>query len=200
MPIVPARPVHAARSGRTTRSGPVRQDRSLRGGRGDDAAGDAIACIPGGIGLHIVRLLVDDDGGAAVRDDAVGRGRVEREIVHLQRGLTDVALTDGDVLGKIAGMVAHGILNAVLFVLGIEVGASGLEIGRIAQGFGMDVDSVLAYRKIFEVELDGELALFLLEGGGTGVFTGAGLEGNDDFVLRSGEDWSGEQTKRKYDD
>ena len=41
-------------------------------GRGDDAAGDAVAGVAGGVRLHIVGLLVDDDSGAAVGDDAVG--------------------------------------------------------------------------------------------------------------------------------
>src|SRR5205823_13691097 len=172
----------------------------LGGRRSDDAAGDAIAGVAGGVGLHVVGFLVDDYCRAAVGDDAVGRGGVEGEIIYLQSGLTDVAFTDGDVQGKIAGVVAHGILNAVLLVLGIEVSAGGLEVGWIAEGFGVDVDGVLADGKIFEVEFDGEFALLLLEGGGAGVLTGAGLEGNDDFVLWFGEGWYGEQTKRKCGD
>ena len=51
----------------------------------------------------------------------IGGGGVEGEVVDLEGGVTDVAFTDGDVLGKIAGVVAHGILKAVLLVLGIEV-------------------------------------------------------------------------------
>src|ERR1700712_5513730 len=103
-----------------TRSGPVRQDRFLGCGRGDDAAGDAVAGVAGGVGFHVVWLLVDDDGGAAVGDDAVGRSGVKGKIVNFEGGLTDVALADGDVLGKIAGVVAHGIERAVLLVLRIE--------------------------------------------------------------------------------
>ena len=61
----------------------------------------------------------------------------------------------------------------------------------------MDVDAVLADGKILEFDLDGELALLLLEGGGTGVLAGAGLEGNDDFVLRFGEGWDGEKAEGK---
>jgi hypothetical protein len=97
-------------------------------------------------------------------------------------------------------VVAHGILKAVLLVLGIEVRTGGLEVGWIAEGFGVYVDAMLADGKIFEVNLDGELALFLLEGGGAGVLAGAGLEGNDDFILRFGEGWNGEKTKRKCGD
>jgi len=40
--------------------------------RGDDATGDAVTGVAGRVGLHVVGLLVDDDGGAAVGDDAVG--------------------------------------------------------------------------------------------------------------------------------
>src|SRR6266478_6290927 len=86
----------------------------LRGGRGNDAAGDAVAGVAAGVGLHVVQLLVDDDGGAPVGDDAVGGGGVEGEVVELEGGVADVAFPDGDVLGKIAGVVAHGILKAVL--------------------------------------------------------------------------------------
>ena len=59
---------------------------------------------------------------------------------------------------------------------------------------------MLADGKIFEFELDGELALFLLERGGAGVLTGAGLEGNDDFILRFGEGRDGDKTKRECGD
>ena len=45
--------------------------RALGGRRGDDSTGNAVTGIAGGIGLHIVGFLVDDDGGAAVGDDAV---------------------------------------------------------------------------------------------------------------------------------
>jgi hypothetical protein len=41
-------------------------------GGGDDTTGDAVAGVAGWVGLHIVCLFVDDDGGASVGDDAVG--------------------------------------------------------------------------------------------------------------------------------
>ena len=40
--------------------------------RGNDATGDAVTGVAGRIGLHVVSLLVDDDGGAAIGNDAVG--------------------------------------------------------------------------------------------------------------------------------
>src|SRR5271170_1604491 len=42
----------------------------------DDATGDPVAGVAGGVGLHVVGLLMDDDGGAAVGDDAVRRGGI----------------------------------------------------------------------------------------------------------------------------
>ena len=107
-----------------------------------------------------------------------------------------MTFTDHDILGEITGMVAHGILKAVLLTFRIEVRPRGLEIGWVAEGFGVDVDSVLADGKIFEIELDGELAFVLPEGGGAGVLAGAGLEGDDEFVVRFfGEGWNGEEAK-----
>ena len=58
-------------------------------------------------------------------------------------------------------MVAHGVEGAVLLVLGIEVAAGGFEVGRVAECFGVDVNGVFADGQVFEIELDGELALFL---------------------------------------
>ncbi len=94
-----------------------------------------------------------------------------------------MAFADGDVLGQVAVVVAHGVQGAVLLVVGIEVAAGGLEVGRFAERLLVDVDGVLADGKVLEVELDGEFALFLLEGGSAGVLAGAGLEGDDDFIF-----------------
>jgi hypothetical protein len=179
--------------------GSMRQKaRGLGPGRGDDAAGDAVAGVAAGVGLHIVQLLVDDDGGTSIGEDVVrGRG-VEGEVVDLEGGLAGVAFTDRDVLGKIAGVVAHGILKAVLLVLGIEVRTGGLEVGRIAEGFGVDVDAMLANGEVFEVELDGEFALSLREGSGAGVLAGGGLDGDDQGgIFGLGERRGGEEVKGK---
>ena len=166
-------------------------------GRGDDAAGDAISGVARGIGLHVVGLFVDDDGGASVGEDAVRRGGVEGEIVDLERGLADVAFADFDVLRQVAGVVAQRVEGAVLLVLRIEVAARGLEVGSVAEGFGVDVDGVLAYGEILEVELDGEFVLVLCEGRSAGVVAGAGLDGDDQGVLGFGERGRGEEAKSK---
>ena len=140
---------------------------------------------------------MNHDGGPAVGDDANGRGGVEGEVVDLEGGLAGVAFADHDALGEVAGVVAHRILKAVLFVLGVEVAAGGLEVRAFAERLGVDVDAVLADGKVFEIYLDDELALVLLEGGGAGVLAGAGLDGDDDFVLGFGKDGNGEEAKGK---
>jgi hypothetical protein len=108
-----------------------------------------------------------------------------------------VAFADGDVLGEVASVVAHRVLKAVLLVFGIEVAACGLEVRAFAERLGMDVNAVFAYGKILEIDLDDEFALVLLEGGGAGVFSGAGLDGNGDFIFRFGEDGNGKEAKGK---
>ena len=186
---------------RERQSSRLRFSEFLGGGCGDDAAGDAIACVSGGVGLHVVGLFVDDDGGASVGDDAVGGGGVKGEIVNFEGGLAEVTFADSDVLRKVAGVVAHGILKAVLFVLGIEVWAGGLEVRGVAQGLGVDVDGMLADGKILEVELDDEPALCLLKGGGACVLAGAGFERNDNFIFwLFSEGWDGEQTEGECGD
>jgi hypothetical protein len=174
--------------------------RDLGFGGGDDAAGDTVAGVSCRIGLHVVSLLVDHDGGSAVGEDAVGRGGIEGEVVDLEGGLTDVALTDHDVLWEVAGVVAHGVLDAVLFVFRIEVAACSLEVWSLAEGFGVDVDAVFADGQVFEVELDGELAFALLEGRGAGIFTGAGLERNDKSVFGLGDRRDCQKAKRECDE
>jgi hypothetical protein len=106
-----------------------------------------------------------------------------------------VAFTDRYVLSEVSGVVAHGILKAMLLVFGVEVAACSLEVGWFAERLGVDVDGMVADGKVFEIDFDDEFALVLLEGGGAGVLASAGLEGNDDFILGFGEDWYGEEAK-----
>jgi len=136
---------------------------------------------------------MNHDGGAAIGENAVWRGWIEREVVDLEGGLTEVAFADDYVLGQVAGMVPHRIQGAVLLAFGVEVASRGFEIGRVTERFGVDVDGMLADGQILEVQLDDELALSLNEGSRTSVFSGAGFEGNDENVLWFGEDWNGEE-------
>src|SRR5260370_35707086 len=102
------------------------------GDRGrDDAAGDAVASVARGVGLHVVGLLVDHDGRSAVGGDAVGCRGVEREVIDLEGGGADVAFTDLDVLGQVAVVVAHGVQGAVLLAVRVAVAAGGLALGSL---------------------------------------------------------------------
>jgi hypothetical protein len=153
---------------------------TLRHGGGDDAACDAVAGVAGGVCLFVVLLFVDDNGGAAVGGDAVRRGGVERDVTEVEAGLPNVALTDHDVLGEIAGVVSHGVLVAVLLAGGIVMAASGLEVGRVTVGTGVDVNAVLTCGKVFEVELEVDTLFAGAEGGSACIFAGAGLDGDDE--------------------
>jgi len=161
----------------------------------DDAAGDAVAGVAGGVGLHVVGLFVDDDGGAPIGDDAVWRGGVKREVVDVEGGLAEVAFADGDVLREVARVVAHGVFEAVLLVVGVEVGAGALEVRAVAEGLGVDVDAVFTYGEVLEVELDLNALFGGAKGGGAGVIAGAGLDGDDDGILRLGEGWNNQKAE-----
>ena len=54
----------------------------------------------------------------------------------------------------VSGMMAFRIGEAVFPALRIEVGAGGLEVGRIALGTLVDVDSVFTRRQILQVEMN----------------------------------------------
>ena len=53
----------------------------------------------------------------------------------------------------VAGVMAFGILQAVLLGFGIEMRAGRFEVGGTALGVLMNVDGVLAGRKIMKAEL-----------------------------------------------
>jgi hypothetical protein len=75
--------------------------------------------------------------------------------------------------------MAHRVLEAMLLGAGIEVATGGLEVRRFAEGLLVDVDGVLTHGEVLEIDLDGELVVLARgEGGGAGVFTVGGLEGN----------------------
>ncbi len=128
------------------------------------AAGDAVAGVAGGIGLHVVGLGVDDDGGAAVAEEGVG-AVAEGYVVILESGVGFAFHVDDEVL-HVAGVVAFGIVEAMLFAVGIEMGAGGFEIGRIAFGVLVEVDGVLAGRKIVQVKLEADAWSLLRHGDG----------------------------------
>ena len=67
---------------------------------------------------------------------------------------------NGEVV-HVAGMMAFGIFQPMLFIVRIEMWASRFEIRRIALCVLVDVDGMLSGRQIVQVELDHH-ALFSL--------------------------------------
>src|SRR6202451_1253874 len=75
--------------------------------------------------------------------------------VYILVGEADFRLSVGAYgeVGHVAGMVAIGVVEAVLLAVRIEMRACGLKVWRIAFRNLMEVNRVLARRQIFEVEV-----------------------------------------------
>jgi len=117
---------------------------------GDHAAGDAIAGVAGGIGLHIIGFGVNDDGGATVAEEGMGAvGKGDVFVVHAEFGFA--FRIDGKV-EHVAGVVAFGIVQAVFLAVGIEVRAGGFEVWSIALGILMKVNGMRAEGKIVKLK------------------------------------------------
>jgi hypothetical protein len=71
-----------------------------------------------------------------------------------------------------------GALVSVLLSTGIEVPAGSLEVRWIALGILVDMDGMLARRQVFQVHLDFDSSLALLEHNVTGILAVCGLDGN----------------------
>jgi hypothetical protein len=119
----------------------------------DRAAGDAVAGVAGGIGLHVVGFGVDDDAGAAVAEQGMAIGAFVGDVFVHEAEFGLAFGVDGEVV-HVAGVMAFGILQSVLFGVGIEVRAGGFEVGGFALGILVNVNGVFAGRKIMEVELE----------------------------------------------
>ena len=84
---------------------------------------------------------------------------------------------NAEIFGQVAIVMAHRVFKAVLLGVGVEVSAGGFEIGGFAKGLLVDVDGVVAFGQVLEVELDRELAaLGFLEGSRSGVLARTGLK------------------------
>jgi hypothetical protein len=118
------------------------------------AAGDAVAGVSGGIGLHVVSFGVDDDGGASIGEQRV-RPLAEGYVFVLDAGVRFSLRIDGKVQ-HIAGVMAFRIVESMLFAVGIKVRAGRLEIGSITLWVLMKVDGVLAGRQIMEMQLEAD--------------------------------------------
>lgn len=142
-------------------------------------AGDAVAGVSGGIGLHVVSFGVDDDCGAAVGEERVGAVG-EGYVFALDARVRFSFRIDGEVQ-HVAGVVAFGIFKSMLFAIGIEVRTGRLEIGCIALWVLMKVDGVLAEGKIVQLQLERDTCAFWRQSDGANVFPLRILEFNFGF-------------------
>ena len=87
----------------------------------DHATGNAVSSVPRRIGLHIVRLGMNHQGGATITEQRVAV--VPQGDIFVQHFELGAALRVHREIVHIAGMVAFGILQAMLFSIGIEMRA-----------------------------------------------------------------------------
>jgi hypothetical protein len=128
----------------------------------DHTAGDAVAGVAGGIGLHVVGLGMDYDRSAAVAEERVG-AVAESYVCVLQFCICLAFGVYGEVV-HVTGVVAVGIFQAVLLVFGIEVRAGRFEVGGLALGVLMKVDGVLTGRQIMKSKLEADAGSLLPQG------------------------------------
>lgn len=97
---------------------------------------------------------MDDDGGTAVAEERVGVG-AESYVFVLKSGAGLALSVDGEVV-HVAGVMAIGIVESMLFIFRIEMRAGRFEIRRIAFGVLMKVDGVLAGGKTVKGKLEAD--------------------------------------------
>jgi hypothetical protein len=126
-----------------------RWDRLFR----DHTAGDPVASIPCRIGLHVIRLGVNHQCRSAIAEQGVAVVAESDVLVHYPE--LGCALGAYVEVVHVAGMVAFGILQAMLLALGIEVRSGRLEIRRVALRLLMKVQRMLPRGQAVEAELHG---------------------------------------------
>jgi hypothetical protein len=92
---------------------------------------------------------MNDDGGAAVAEDGVvvgAEGEIGCDSADVGRA---IGRHHEQEIGNVPCRVA-----AMDMVVGIEMATGRLEVGRVALGIFVDVDGVLSWRKILDVESD----------------------------------------------
>ena len=96
---------------------------------------------------------MDDQRRSAVAEQRVVVAAISKEhVIVSQFELGDALFVDAEV-HHVAGVVAIGILQAVLLSIGIEVRARGLEVRTIALGVLMKVNAVFARRQVVQIEV-----------------------------------------------
>ena len=154
---------------RASCSRPLFFEEALAGWWRDDSAGDAYAGVAAWVCLHIVFAGMDDDGRAAVGEDGVCSGEVERDGLDYEGLLSRAIGGNLEVERYIPVVESVWIMDAVFFAGRVKVRPRRSEVGGNALRILMDMDGVFARRKVHEVELKGNGTLFVREGDGTRV-------------------------------
>ena len=76
--------------------------------------------------------------------------------VFVLQGDVSLAFHVNDEVLHITGVMAFGVLQAVLLGVGIEMRAGGFEVGGVALGVLMKVDAMFAGREIVKAELEAD--------------------------------------------
>ena len=131
------------------------------------SACNAVAGVPRGIGLHVIGLSVNHNRGPAITEQGVAVVAHIHGLVH-ECLLGGATLCNGEIR-HVPSVRALWILQSMFLVVRIEVRACGLEVRHVASWILMNMDSMLAGRKIIKIESD--LHTLLLRRQGCGAHT-----------------------------
>ena len=135
----------------------------------NDTTGDAITGVTGWIRFHVVDFCVDHECCAAVSEKRVSVIAEVYVLVGDAYFCFSVG-ADGEV-GHVAGVMAIGIVEAVLLAVRIEMRARGFEVRPFAFRDLMEVDRVFTRREIFEVEVQADSSsLIFVQDYGADIF------------------------------
>jgi hypothetical protein len=113
------------------------------------AAGNPVARISSGVGLHVIGFCVNDDGGSAIAEKRMAV--VAKGYILVREAELGFTVGSHVEVEHVTGMVTLGILQAMLFPVWIEMWTGGFEVWWITLGVLMEVQRVLARRQIVEV-------------------------------------------------
>jgi len=104
---------------------------------------------------------MDDQRSSAIAEQRMVVGTISKDhVIVSQLELGGALIVDAEV-HHVAGVVPFGILKAVLFSVGIEVWARGLEVRTIALGVLMEVNGVSARRQVMQIKVKPHPGAFL---------------------------------------
>lgn len=126
----------------------------------NDAASDTVAGIAGWVRYIIIRFRVDDERCAVSFDERIRLARLKGD-----NGRGDVdddfaIRADLDV-GQVAFVKSLGVVEPMLLLLRIKVGAGRLEVRGLAFAELVDMDGVRTWRQLLRLQVNDNLVAFL---------------------------------------